>query len=469
MATILGTSGSNVINGTNDPGDVIFARAGNDLVNANAGNDLVFGELGNDVLVGGLGDDRLNGGLGNDTLNGGAGIDTADYSSGAIDPPGPIGPQPIIGATAGVTVNLNLLGAQNTGGGGIDQLLSIENLFGTNFNDILTGNGVNNVLSSLGGNDSLNGGAGNDTLNGGLGNDTLNGGTGIDTASYTSATANVSVNLNLVGAQFTGGGGIDQLVSIENLTGSRFNDVLTGNAGNNVLTGGGGNDLLNGGGGNNTASYATATAGVVVGIDTSPEGNEGVPQNTGGAGIDTLVDIRNLIGSTFNDSLWGYELGGTLDGGDGNDSLFAADSAVRLNGGAGNDRLHISESIGGFDGTSTLNGGAGADRLEDSSFDHLNYTTSFDYNAVSDSPAGAGRDAIVGFHGEGTLQGDQIDLRDIYPGTLIWGGLWTAGHVRYVGGVVQVNTDSDTAAEFEIQLVGTPALTVGGVGTDILL
>lgn len=71
MATILGTSGSNVINGTNDPGDVIFARAGNDLVNANAGNDLVFGELGNDVLVGGLGDDRLNGGLGNDTLNGG--------------------------------------------------------------------------------------------------------------------------------------------------------------------------------------------------------------------------------------------------------------------------------------------------------------------------------------------------------------------------------------------------------------
>lgn len=103
------------------------------------------------------------------------------------------------------------------------------------------------MLSSLGGNDSLNGGAGNDTLNGGLGNDTLNGGTGIDTASYTSATANVSVNLNLVGTQFTGGGGIDQLVSIENLTGSRFNDVLTGNAGNNVLTGGGGNDLLNGG------------------------------------------------------------------------------------------------------------------------------------------------------------------------------------------------------------------------------
>ena len=119
MATILGTSGSNVINGTNDPGDVIFARAGNDLVNANAGNDLVFGELGNDVLVGGLGDDNLNGGIGNDTLNGGTGSDTANYSSGTVDPPGPVGPRPVTGAMAGVTVNLNLQGvAQNTGGGG---------------------------------------------------------------------------------------------------------------------------------------------------------------------------------------------------------------------------------------------------------------------------------------------------------------------------------------------------------------
>lgn len=36
-------------------------------------------------------------------------------------------------------------------------------------------------------------------------------------------------------------------------------------------------------------------------------------------------------------------------------------------------------------------------------------------------------------------------------------------------GVLQGNTDADVAAEFEIQLVGTPALVVGGAGTDILL
>ena len=461
MANIPGTSGNDTLIGTNS--NDIINRDGDPLsFPGTRGNDSLFGRAGLDLLYGGSGDDRLNGGVGNDTLNGGTGIDTADYSSGTVNG------QAIIGATAGVSVNLNLAGAQNTGGAGIDTLVSIENLFGTNFNDILTGNAANNVLSGLNGNDQLTGGGGNDTLKGGLGNDTVNGGTGSDTASYSDVTAGVGVNLNLVGAQNTGGGGIDQLVSIENLTGSRFNDVLTGNSGNNVLSGGAGNDRLDGRGGNDTADYSTAVAGVTVSIDISEFGNEGEPQNTGGAGIDTLVDIDNLTGSTFNDRLWGYDFGGTLDGGAGNDRLGVADSVARLNGGAGNDQLEIGQGVG-FGGPSTLNGGAGADRLTDSSFDHFEFTTSFDYNAVSDSPAGAGRDTIVGFHGEGTSHGDQIDLRDIYPGTLIWGGPWTAGHVRYVGGVVQVNTDSDAAAEFEIQLVGAPALTVGGAGSDILL
>jgi Ca2+-binding RTX toxin-like protein len=515
MATILGTSGSNVINGTNDSGDFIFARAGNDLVNANAGNDLVFGELGNDVLVGGLGDDVLFGGGGNDTLNGGAGIDTADYSSGVVDPPGPVGPQPVTGATAGVTVNLNLQGvAQNTGGAGVDTLVSIENVFGTNFNDILTGNGADNLFSSLAGNDQLTGGGGNDTLNGGGGNDLLNGGTGSDTASYTSATVGVRVNLNLVGAQNTGGGGIDQLVSIENLAGSRFNDVLLGNAGNNVLAGRDGNDLLNGGAGSDTASYATATAGVTVDLDLGS-----TPQNTGGAGIDTLVSIENITGSKFNDRLntvlyepsgstlngadgndtlscdhsFNIRLNGdggndllfadtssaTLNGGDGNDMLSAGDGTYTLNGGAGNDTLTVDSF---FLSDSTLNGGAGADTLEHSGGPtDPGVTVTFDYNAVSDSPAGTGKDTITGFSGvsgffEENEDGDQIDLTtiDARPSVagnqaFIWGGPFTEGHLRYVGGVLQGNLDGDAAAEFEIQLVGAPTLVVGGAGTDIIL
>ncbi|TKB76345.1 MAG: calcium-binding protein [Nitrospira sp.] len=526
MATILGTSGPNVINGTNDPGDVIFARAGHDLVNANAGNDLVFGELGNDVLIGGFGDDRLNGGLGNDTLNGGAGTDTADYSSGTIDPPGPIGPQPIIGATAGVTVNLNLQGvAQNTGGAGIDTLIGIENAFGTNFDDILTGNSANNVFSGLAGNDTLLGGGGNDTLNGGIGNDILNGGTGSDTASYTSATANVSVNLNLADAQNTGGADIDTLVSIENIIGTNFNDTLIGNSGDNVLTGlagndtlnggdgndrlngGSGNDVLNGGTGNDTADYSTATAGVTVIIDSEGPGEE--PQNTGGAGIDQLVSIESLIGSTFNDRLHveGLEDNHTINGGNGNDHLSAQHNTgtlngeagddvleggngfARLNGGAGNDHLNGGDggALNGGDGNdlleagggisvSILNGGAGADTLHGSGGAGGNDT--YDYNAVSDSPAGGGRDTIVNFFVGEMGRAEQIDLTDVDANSVlsgnqafIWGGPFTAGHLRYntTTGILSGNTDGDAAAEFEIQLLGVPALVVGGADTHILL
>lgn len=244
MAIITGTPGNDIRVGTAG-GDTINGLGGNDVLNGLAGNDLLNGDAvtgpqGNDDLIGGSGNDVLNGrggndwlvgGTGNDILNGGTGIDTADYSSRSLHG------QSYIGATAGVTVNLNLTGPQNTGGAGSDTLVSIENVSGTNFGDTLTGNGASNVLAGLSGNDlldaragndTLRGGTGNDTLNGGSGNDLLDGGAGIDTASYSTAPAGVTVDLSLLGLQNTGGAGVDQLVSVENLIGSNFNDKLTG-------------------------------------------------------------------------------------------------------------------------------------------------------------------------------------------------------------------------------------------------
>ena len=110
--------------------------------------DVIHGTTGNDNLSGMGGDDVLEGGLGNDVLNGGAGIDTASYDN----------------ATSGVTVNLALVGQQNTGGGGLDTLIDMENLLGSHFNDVLTGNSGNNVLAGNGGNDQLAGGGGADTF-----------------------------------------------------------------------------------------------------------------------------------------------------------------------------------------------------------------------------------------------------------------------------------------------------------------
>ena len=75
---------------------------------------VMLGGPGADTLNGGSGDDKITGGAGNDTLNGGGGRDAANYFN----------------AAAGVTVDLNLAGAQNTGGAGTDILIGIEDLRG---------------------------------------------------------------------------------------------------------------------------------------------------------------------------------------------------------------------------------------------------------------------------------------------------------------------------------------------------
>ena len=153
--TLTGTSGD----------DVLVAGTGDNIINAGDGNDVLTAGSGNNELHGGVGNDLLYSGPGNDLLDGGSGIDTASYAH----------------ATAGVTVNLGLLGAQNTIGAGTDTLTGIENLVGSNFNDSLTGDNNNNVINGGLGNDILNGGGGDDLLIGGMGNNTLTGGPGADT------------------------------------------------------------------------------------------------------------------------------------------------------------------------------------------------------------------------------------------------------------------------------------------------
>jgi Ca2+-binding RTX toxin-like protein len=239
------------------------------------------GLAGDDNLNGGNGNDTLIGGLGNDTLTGGIGTDTAEYSD----------------ATSGVTVNLQTLVGQAVGGGlGTDTLSGIENLTGSTFDDTLTGDIGNNVLRGLAGNDTLNGFDGNDILIGGLGNDALNGGNGSDTADYSdAASGGVTVNLNTLAAQNVGGGlGSDTLSSIENLTGSNFNDVLIGDGNANVLTGGGGADSLTGGLGADTFLFKAITdsqPGVGL-FDTIADF-----QDHAGGGLDT-IDLSAIDGNT---------------------------------------------------------------------------------------------------------------------------------------------------------------------------
>ncbi|HEV2745807.1 MAG TPA: sulfatase/phosphatase domain-containing protein, partial [Allosphingosinicella sp.] len=229
------------------------------------------------------------------------------------------------------------------------QTLGIGRADGGAGDDFLQGGVWAEDLRGGDGNDRVSAGAGADMVAGGAGNDRLDGGEGVDTLFYSSALAGVGVSLARGGAQFTGGAGTDTLSGFENVTGSGFADrlegdhranILSGDAGNDVLDGGRGNDVLDGGEGTDTASYALAASRVVVNLGRT------TPGNTGGAGIDRLVDVENLIGSLGNDVLTGSAGNNRLEGRDGGD---------RLNGAAGSDVL-----IGGL-GRDTMAGGLGND------------------------------------------------------------------------------------------------------------
>ena len=158
------------------------------------------------------------------------------------------------------------------------------------------------------------------------------------------------------------------------LHGGDGNDVLVAGAGNNELFGdngddvlfsGAGNDLLDGGAGHNTADYSLATAGVTV--------NTGLvgPQDTLGAGTDTLVNIDNLTGSNFNDHLTGDaghnvlngELGhDVLNGMEGDDLLIGGPGNNTLTGGAGNDTFQWLAGNTGHDTVTDFT--FGADKLD---------------------------------------------------------------------------------------------------------
>ncbi|MEM0942661.1 MAG: Ig-like domain-containing protein, partial [Pseudomonadota bacterium] len=158
--------------------DDINGFAGADSIEGLDSNDMLAGGEDNDSLFGGLGDDTLMGGEGADLLDGGEGSDTASYD----DAPG--------------GVDVDLIGFAAPRGDAVgDELVSIENLTGSDFNDRLRGDnnanrleggGNSDLLVGRGGDDELIGGAGRDVLIGGLGVDRMEGGAGPDFFLFTS-------------------------------------------------------------------------------------------------------------------------------------------------------------------------------------------------------------------------------------------------------------------------------------------
>ena len=270
-------------------------------ISGGSGNDVLGGTSGDDAILGLGGNDWIYGGQGNDTLDGGAGRDEVWYAGAGTYFPG-------ISDTISVGVSVNLLTGTATGGAGTDTLIGIEDVVGSDFNDLLIGDDGANYLGGAKGNNIYDGGLGDDTIDDG---DAL----GVGTAAYWSATS--AVNVNLAAGHATGGGGNDTLLSVENAIGSNFNDTLTGSNGNNVLEGGAGNDTLDGSGGTDTAVYSGAWQNYTVtniggGSFTIRDNRAGSPDGTDTvSGVESLsfsngtfsaADVFNDAPSATNDS-----------------------------------------------------------------------------------------------------------------------------------------------------------------------
>jgi Ca2+-binding RTX toxin-like protein len=307
----------------------------------------------------------------------------------------------------------------------VDQILPRPpaRLLGTAQADSLCGSADADILEAF---------AGDDLLEGRGGNDHLDGGDGVDTASYATATGGVRVDLSLVGVQDTGSAGSDVLVSIENLIGSSFADVLRGNAGANRIDAGAGDDLIDGGAGEDTLSYASAPAGVSVNLALT------TAQATGGAGRDTIQGLEHLIGSRFADVLTGSAGPNALQAGEGNDLLWGSLGADRHSGGPGADRfLYRSEAEAG-------NGVEGRDWILDFQNDDR-----IDLTALDANPSRTG-DQAFSWIGSNAFK--------------------SPGQLRYTVvnglGLLEGNTIGTSGAEFQIAIQGGFALRSG---THVLL
>ncbi len=115
-----------------------------------------------------------------------------------------------------------------------------------------------------------------------------------------------------------------------------------------------GNDTLIGTLSNDTVTYYHSAAPVTVSLAIATQ------QDTGGAGLDTLTNIDNLIGSDYNDRLVGDAKNNILDGGIGNDTLNGNLGADTLIGGLGDDYYLVDDEADTIieninEGTDTIN------------------------------------------------------------------------------------------------------------------
>ncbi|MCH2371889.1 MAG: hypothetical protein MK324_15350 [Pirellulales bacterium] len=200
--------------------------------------------------------------------------------------------------------------SENSATGFSGLVTGFQHVKGSRFSDTIVGDSNDNLILGGDGNDTLTGGPGDDTylFSNGSGNDTVtensatDGTEGIDTFDFTTLSENLTVEVTNSGsAVFTHGSG----------------QISVGNV-----------ERVKGGSGVNTIDYSAYEAGVVVNL-----------AEERGTLFELLKGFANVIGTDFDDSLYGNNQANLIRGGDGNDTLRGGLGEDTLDGGPGIDLL----------------------------------------------------------------------------------------------------------------------------------
>ncbi len=267
---------------------------------------------------------------------------------------------------------------------------------------IITGTNIGEPLQGTDQNDQIYGLGGNDAIFSSPGADYLDGGSDWDVVVYLPSNTGVVISL-LSGNGYRGHAAGDKLVNIEELHGSFHNDrlsgdhnangligywgddILIGHGGDDLLMGGDGADYLDGGSGNDIAFYTQSDAGVVVSL-LSGNGYRGE------AAGDKLINIEHLIGSSYDDRLFGDHDTNLIYGNYGNDIIKGRQGDDILADFHGNNRIY------GDDGDDQIYASIDKVDLDETTLDALDIL-GVDYNAyngVNHLYGGSGNDLIYG-------------------------------------------------------------------------
>lgn len=236
---------------------------------------------------------------------------------------------------------------------------------GTNSNDTIKAYFGDNLIVTGSGKNTIVTGTGDDIVFAHNGTNTISTGLGNDTVSYERSDSAIYTSLSDGGLAGVAKG--DTYSGVENLIGSKFNDVLEGNSENNTLIGKAGDDILagkegadvlDGGDGIDLASYETSQS---IAINLKQNFASG-----GEATGDSFTSIEGIKASSQADVIVGDDTANIIyaNAGDdkvaansGDDIIYAGSGNDYVKGDAGNDILY------GEEGDDILIGGAGNDIL----------------------------------------------------------------------------------------------------------